>query len=77
MLVSPNRLFTLDFGTTVPPLTEFIKNLLGKYTEGQILKVSGAQYQYHTVYHACNSNNNHVDQVLSTTFCFNAVFYRK
>ena len=29
-----------DFGTRQPPLTEFIKNLLQRYTDGgQILKV--------------------------------------
>ena len=48
-IVSLALLSSVDFGTTVPPLTEFIKNLLGKYTEGQILKVSEEQYNLHTM----------------------------
>ena len=28
------------FGTRVPPLTDVVRTLLGKYTEGQILKVT-------------------------------------
>ena len=48
-IVSLALLSSVDFGTTVPPLTEFIKNLLGKYTEGQILKVSEEQYNLHTI----------------------------
>ena len=50
-LVSLALLSSVDFGTTVPPLTEFIKNLLGKYTEGQILKVSEERYNLHTIIH--------------------------
>ena len=62
--VSSSLLFTLDFGTTVPPLTEFIKNLLGKYTEGQILKVS----EYHNLQLPHNPPLlcKHLDHVLST-----------
>ena len=48
-IVSLALLSSVDFGTTVPPLTEFIKNLLGKYTEGQILKVSEEQYNLQTM----------------------------
>ena len=66
--VSSSLLFTLDFGTTVPPLTEFIKNLLGKYTEGQILKVSEEQCHNLHLPHNTPLLCKHLDQVLSTSF---------
>ena len=78
-IVSLALLSSVDFGTTVPPLTEFIKNLLGKYTEGQILKVSEEQYNYNNLYqwvHYVPKPHNslllckHVIQVLCTSFSF-------
>ena len=68
-------LFTVDFGITVPPLTELIKNLLGKYTEGQILKVSELQCQYHTLHGtdmlaSPTSDIEHFFSVLHTVLCY-------